>query len=225
MRVVISGSSGLIGTALVPHLRSAGHEVVRLVRRTPQAPDERGWDPPSGRIDDGALDGADAVINLSGAGHRRQAVDRRPQAGTARQPPRPHRRAGTGGRGARHPRDGQRVGGGLLRRHRRGRGRRVRGPRTRLPRRPGPRLGERHRAGDRGGRAGRDDPHRARALPRGRAHGHHAAGLQVRPRRPAGLRRAVLAVDQPRRRGRRDHVRAGARHGRRARSTPPAPHR
>ncbi|MCD2196529.1 TIGR01777 family oxidoreductase [Actinomycetospora endophytica] len=68
MRVVISGSSGLIGTALVPHLRSAGHEVVRLVRRTPQAPDERGWDPPSGRTDAGALDGADAVINLSGAG-------------------------------------------------------------------------------------------------------------------------------------------------------------
>lgn len=68
MRVVISGSSGLIGTALVPHLRSAGHEVVRLVRRAPQAPDERGWDPPSGRIDDDALDGADAVINLSGAG-------------------------------------------------------------------------------------------------------------------------------------------------------------
>jgi hypothetical protein len=68
MRVVISGSSGLIGTALVPHLRSAGHEVVRLVRRAPQAPDERGWDPPAGRIDDDALEGADAVINLSGAG-------------------------------------------------------------------------------------------------------------------------------------------------------------
>jgi uncharacterized protein (TIGR01777 family) len=68
MRVLISGSSGLIGTALVPHLRSAGHEVVRLVRRTPQARDERGWDPPSGRIDDDALDGVAAVINLSGAG-------------------------------------------------------------------------------------------------------------------------------------------------------------
>lgn len=68
MRVVISGSSGLIGTALVSHLRSSGHEVVRLVRRAPQAPDERGWDPPSGRIDDGALDGVDAVVNLAGAG-------------------------------------------------------------------------------------------------------------------------------------------------------------
>lgn len=68
MRVVISGSSGLIGTALVPHLRSAGHEVLRLVRRAPHAPDERAWDPPSGRIDEDALEGADAVINLSGAG-------------------------------------------------------------------------------------------------------------------------------------------------------------
>lgn len=68
MRVVIAGSSGLIGTALVPRLRENGHDVVRLVRRSPQAPDERGWDPPSGHIAPGALDGADAVVNLSGAG-------------------------------------------------------------------------------------------------------------------------------------------------------------
>ena len=68
MRVVVAGSSGLIGTALVAHLRGAGHEVLRLVRRTPAAPDERGWDPPSGRLDEGALDGADAVVNLGGAG-------------------------------------------------------------------------------------------------------------------------------------------------------------
>lgn len=68
MRVVIAGSSGLIGTALVPRLRENGHDVVRLVRRSPQAPDERGWDPPSGHISPGALDGADAVVNLCGAG-------------------------------------------------------------------------------------------------------------------------------------------------------------
>ena len=68
MRVVVAGSSGLIGTALVAHLRGAGHEVLRLVRRAPAAPDERGWDPPSGTIEDGALDGADAVVNLGGAG-------------------------------------------------------------------------------------------------------------------------------------------------------------
>ena len=68
MRVVVAGSSGLIGTALVADLRHAGHEVLRLVRRAPAAPDERGWDPPAGRIDDGTFDGIDAVINLNGAG-------------------------------------------------------------------------------------------------------------------------------------------------------------
>ncbi|WP_436495618.1 TIGR01777 family oxidoreductase [Actinokineospora sp. HUAS TT18] len=68
MRVVVAGSSGLIGTALVARLRKDGHEVIRLVRRTPHAPDERRWDPPAGRIDADALDGADAVVNLCGAG-------------------------------------------------------------------------------------------------------------------------------------------------------------
>jgi uncharacterized protein (TIGR01777 family) len=68
MRVVIAGSSGLIGTSLVAALRGAGHEVIRLVRRAPAAPDERGWDPPAGRVDDGALEGVDAVVNLCGAG-------------------------------------------------------------------------------------------------------------------------------------------------------------
>jgi uncharacterized protein (TIGR01777 family) len=67
-RIAVAGSSGLVGSALVPELRDAGHEVIRLVRRRPVAPDERGWDPPAGRIDDGALDGVDAVVNLCGAG-------------------------------------------------------------------------------------------------------------------------------------------------------------
>ncbi|MHA6781556.1 TIGR01777 family oxidoreductase [Pseudonocardia saturnea] len=67
MRVVIAGSSGLIGTALVSHLRETGHEVLRLVRRAPAAPDERGWDPPAGRVDEGTFDGVDAVINLCGS--------------------------------------------------------------------------------------------------------------------------------------------------------------
>lgn len=67
MRVVIAGASGLIGRALTGELRTNGHQVVRLVRRTPRAVDERGWDPPAGRIDDGALAGADAVVNLCGA--------------------------------------------------------------------------------------------------------------------------------------------------------------
>lgn len=68
MRVVVAGSSGLIGTSLVARLRAGGHEVLRLVRRPPAAPDERGWDPPAGRIDEGTFDGVDAVVNLAGAG-------------------------------------------------------------------------------------------------------------------------------------------------------------
>lgn len=68
MHIVVAGASGLIGTALVAGLTDAGHRVTRLVRRTPAAPDEHGWDPPAGRIDDGALDGAGAVVNLCGTG-------------------------------------------------------------------------------------------------------------------------------------------------------------
>ncbi|WP_026424860.1 TIGR01777 family oxidoreductase [Actinokineospora inagensis] len=71
MRVLVAGSSGLIGTALVARLRAEGDEVVRLVRRSPTAPDERHWDPPAGTIDGidaGALAGVDAVVNLCGAG-------------------------------------------------------------------------------------------------------------------------------------------------------------
>jgi uncharacterized protein len=67
-RIVVAGSSGLIGTALVDDLRAAGHEVTRLVRRQPAAADERRWDPPAGRIDDDALAGVDAAVNLCGAG-------------------------------------------------------------------------------------------------------------------------------------------------------------
>ena len=68
MRVVIAGSSGLIGTSLVVSMRAAGHEVLRLVRRKAAAPDERGWDPYAGRIDDGTFDDVDAVVNLAGVG-------------------------------------------------------------------------------------------------------------------------------------------------------------
>jgi uncharacterized protein (TIGR01777 family) len=67
MKIVISGASGLIGTPLVTRLRGKGHEVVRLVRRTP-AQGEAQWDPRAGVLDPAVLEGADAVIHLSGAG-------------------------------------------------------------------------------------------------------------------------------------------------------------
>ncbi|GAA3054357.1 TIGR01777 family oxidoreductase [Actinokineospora globicatena] len=68
MRVLVAGSSGLIGTALVARLRADGDEVLRLVRREPQAADERTWDPPAGVIAPDAVAGVDAVVNLCGAG-------------------------------------------------------------------------------------------------------------------------------------------------------------
>ena len=66
-RIAITGSSGLIGTALVGHLKSEGHTVQRLVRRAPIAVDEVTWDPQTGYVDLSALEGVDAVIHLAGA--------------------------------------------------------------------------------------------------------------------------------------------------------------
>ncbi|NLF04953.1 MAG: TIGR01777 family protein [Actinomycetales bacterium] len=68
MRVVVAGASGLIGTALVAHLRGRGDDVVRLVRGPARAPDERSWDPAAGELDPSVLRGADGVVNLGGAG-------------------------------------------------------------------------------------------------------------------------------------------------------------
>ena len=67
MRIAVAGSSGLIGSALVPALREAGHEVVRLVRRTASAPDELRWDPGAGSLDAQTLGPVDAFVTLAGA--------------------------------------------------------------------------------------------------------------------------------------------------------------
>jgi len=67
-RIAVTGASGLIGTALVGHLRSEGHTVQRFVRRPATAADEISWDPKSGTVDLAALEGIDAVIHLAGAG-------------------------------------------------------------------------------------------------------------------------------------------------------------
>ncbi|MBU6313587.1 MAG: TIGR01777 family oxidoreductase [Actinomycetales bacterium] len=67
-RIAISGSSGLIGTALVGHLKSEGHTVQRLVRRAPVAADEVQWDLQTGYVDLSALAGVDAIIHLAGVG-------------------------------------------------------------------------------------------------------------------------------------------------------------
>ncbi|MGW8973335.1 TIGR01777 family oxidoreductase [Streptomyces platensis] len=69
MRIAITGSTGLIGTALVRSLRTGGgHEVVRLVRRAPTAADEVRWDPGRQTVDTAGLAGCEAVVHLAGAG-------------------------------------------------------------------------------------------------------------------------------------------------------------
>ncbi|TFC43830.1 TIGR01777 family protein [Cryobacterium sp. TMT1-21] len=89
MRVLVSGASGLIGTELRTQLGASGHTVARLVRREPRGSTEFRWDPAALSMDAAALDGVDAVINLSGAslarlpwtaGYRREILDSRVQA-------------------------------------------------------------------------------------------------------------------------------------------------
>jgi len=67
-RIAVTGASGLIGSALVGHLKSEGHTVQRLVRRKAVAPDEISWDPNAGTVDIASLEGVNAVIHLAGAG-------------------------------------------------------------------------------------------------------------------------------------------------------------
>ncbi|MZF86052.1 TIGR01777 family oxidoreductase [Streptomyces sp. SID5643] len=73
MRVAITGSTGLIGSALTHSLLTDGHQVVRLVRDRSASPAGDGteaahWDPVGGHIQPGALDTVDAVVHLAGAG-------------------------------------------------------------------------------------------------------------------------------------------------------------
>ena len=81
LRVAISGASGLIGSSLAVYLTTAGHEVVKLVRRPAAGPGEVSWDPAAGRLDPVDLAGVDAIVNLAGVsiaslwtGGRREAI-------------------------------------------------------------------------------------------------------------------------------------------------------
>ncbi|MGW5525355.1 TIGR01777 family oxidoreductase [Streptomyces xanthochromogenes] len=68
MKIAVTGSTGLIGAELVRSLRADGHEVLRLVRRRPGAPDEVEWDPVRQYVDAAGLAGSAAVVHLAGAG-------------------------------------------------------------------------------------------------------------------------------------------------------------
>jgi len=67
MKILISGASGLVGSALVPFLTTGQHQVVKLVRQsTNLKSDEIAWDPATGFIDGASLEGFDAVVHLAG---------------------------------------------------------------------------------------------------------------------------------------------------------------
>ncbi|MBM3682166.1 MAG: TIGR01777 family protein [Actinobacteria bacterium] len=68
MKIVITGSSGLIGSALVRDCEKKNFEVVKLVRRAPKQENESQWDPAKGIVDLNVLEKATAIVNLAGAG-------------------------------------------------------------------------------------------------------------------------------------------------------------
>ncbi|HUO40593.1 MAG TPA: TIGR01777 family oxidoreductase, partial [Mycobacterium sp.] len=67
LHIAVSGSTGLVGSALIPFLTTGGHRVTRLVRSTPVHPDaEVRWDPTAGTIDAAQLEGINAIVHLAG---------------------------------------------------------------------------------------------------------------------------------------------------------------
>lgn len=66
LTVAVAGASGLIGTQLTALLGTGGHRVVRMVRGRAAGEGEIAWDPDTGVLDPGDLEGVDAVVNLAG---------------------------------------------------------------------------------------------------------------------------------------------------------------
>jgi uncharacterized protein (TIGR01777 family) len=66
MRILVSGSHGLVGKALIGSLTSDGNEIVRLVRGKPSSNAEVEWHPNEGKIDGASLEGLDVVVHLAG---------------------------------------------------------------------------------------------------------------------------------------------------------------
>lgn len=66
MRILMSGSTGLIGTRLREIAEANGHEVIALVRRPPKRDSERFWNPGEGVLDPSVFEGIDTVVHLAG---------------------------------------------------------------------------------------------------------------------------------------------------------------
>jgi uncharacterized protein (TIGR01777 family) len=86
VKVAVTGTSGLLGAPLVRQLQADGHEVLRLVRKRPEAHDEVLWYP---EVDTERLRGVDAVVHLVGetligrwSSHQREAIRESRVSGT-----------------------------------------------------------------------------------------------------------------------------------------------
>lgn len=66
MKILVTGSHGLVGSALLPALKAEGHHIVRLVRAAPASVDEIAWNPEVNQMDSAALEDFDAVVHLAG---------------------------------------------------------------------------------------------------------------------------------------------------------------
>ena len=66
MKVLVTGATGLVGSALCPFLTTGGHEVYRLTRSNPTEPNDISWTPDRGDLPKARLEGLDAVVHLAG---------------------------------------------------------------------------------------------------------------------------------------------------------------
>jgi len=66
MKVLVTGGTGLVGSALCPMLTTGGHEVYRLTRSSPKEANDIQWNPAAGDLPKAQLEGLDAVVHLAG---------------------------------------------------------------------------------------------------------------------------------------------------------------
>ena len=232
MRVLVTGATGLIGSALCDALLARGDEVVGLTRDPDRARPKNptvhwhAWQATTERPPPEALAGVDGVVNLIGEEINQRLTDqakvriRESRLVSTRNLLQGIEAAPSQAEGLHRP-----VRDRLLRRPRRQDPRRGVPARRRLHRRDPDRLGDGRARGGGDRPACRHLPHRTGHLQARRPPQAAPSPVQARRRRPDRRRRAVHVLDTHRRRGRPAALGAGQRPGQRHRSTRPRPTR